>query len=119
MASRPLVLPNPFSGDQNWTEWIGHFEDVAAVNEWRDDDAKLQWLKVRLTGKAQTAFQRFPEDTRKSYVEAKKAMKARFEHSLDRSVIKLSSNFVVVQRMSHGWILPIILSFWLTVRTQI
>ena len=79
MASRPLVLPNPFSGDQNWTEWIGHFEDVAAVNEWRDDDAKLQWLKVRLTGKAQTAFQRFPEDTRKSYVEAKKAMKARFE----------------------------------------
>ena len=61
-GSRPLVLPNPFSGDQNWTEWIGHFEDVAAVNEWRDDDAKLQWLKARLTGKAQTAFQRFPEE---------------------------------------------------------
>ena len=57
MASRPLVLPEPFSGESNWDAWIGHFEDVAAVNGWEEQD-KLLWLRVRLTGRARTAFQR-------------------------------------------------------------
>jgi dsDNA-binding SOS-regulon protein len=78
MAARPLVLPDPFSGESPWDEWICHFENVAAVNEW-NDDAKLLWLKVRLTGKAQKAFQRFPEDARASYEESRKLLKGRFE----------------------------------------
>ena len=49
------------------------------MNEWQDDDVKLQWLKVRLSGKAQTAFERFPQDKKKSYEEAKKAMETHFE----------------------------------------
>ena len=79
MTARPLVLPDPFSGEQNWDEWVCHFENVATVNKWEEDATKLNWLKVRLTGKAQTAFQRFPEATRGSYEEAKKALKDRFE----------------------------------------
>ena len=30
--TRPLVLPDPFSGSGSWESWITHFEDVAAVN---------------------------------------------------------------------------------------
>ena len=56
MASRPLVLLEPFSGEGSLESWLYHFESVAEVNDW-DDGKKLKWLKVQLTGKAQTAFQ--------------------------------------------------------------
>ena len=35
---------------------------MCAVNAW-DDGAKLQWLKDRLTGHAQTTFKRLPQAT--------------------------------------------------------
>lgn len=78
MASRPLVLPESFNGEGKWEEWVYHYENVADVNGW-DDDEKLKWMKVRLTGRAQTALQRLPEASRASYDEAKKALHERFE----------------------------------------
>ena len=50
--ARPHVIPNPFNGarEARWEQWIGHFENVAAVNNWDGAD-KLKWLKVRLTRK--------------------------------------------------------------------
>ena len=51
---------------------------MASVNEW-DDVQKLKWLKVRLTGRAQIAFQRLPEATRNDYAAATKALKDKFE----------------------------------------
>eukprot|EP00731_Ephydatia_muelleri_P038352 Em0729g1a len=58
---RPLLLPEPFSGEasSNWDEWLVYFENCAAVNSWESDEEKLKWIRVRLTGKAQTALQRF------------------------------------------------------------
>ena len=70
MASRLLVLPEPFSGEGSWESWLYHFESVADVNDW-DARKKLKWLKVRLTGKAQTAFQRLPEEASGNCEEAK------------------------------------------------
>ena len=62
---RPLVLPEPFTRDTDYCDWIDHFENVAVVNGW-DEAAKPQWLKVQLTGRAQTALKRQPEVTRNS-----------------------------------------------------
>ena len=60
--SRSPVSPDAYSGVTSWTDWIEHFEAVAVVNAW-DDAAKLRWLPVRLSGKAQTAWKRLaPED---------------------------------------------------------
>ena len=47
MATRPVVLPEVFNGEGSWHQWIFHFENVAAVNEWNDDSC-LCWMKVRL-----------------------------------------------------------------------
>lgn len=48
------------------------------MNGW-DGGQKLKWLKVRLTGRAQIAFQRLPETAREDFKEAKKALTERFE----------------------------------------
>ena len=69
-----LVLPEPFNGEGSWDQWSYHFDNVAAVNSWNDED-KVKWLKVRLMGHAQTAFQRLPEATRADIKLAIKALK--------------------------------------------
>ena len=77
-AARPLVLPEKFSGEGEWSQWICHFENVAAVNSW-NEESKLLWLKVRLTERAQMAFQHLPVDTQADYEGSKAALKERFE----------------------------------------
>ena len=74
-AARPLVLPETFDGTGSWSEWCYHFENVAAVNGW-DGAQKLQWLRVRVTGRAQKALHRLAVAT---YEATRDALTARFE----------------------------------------
>ena len=80
---RPLVLPDRFSGKEEWSQWISHFDNVAAVNTWNEAQ-NLLWLKVCLTERAQTAFQHFPDDVQKNYEAAKKALKIASSLSVGR-----------------------------------
>lgn len=57
---------------------------MADINEW-DAGQKLKCIKVRLTGKAQTAFQCLPEAAKVSYDEAKKVLQEWFEPSSRQS----------------------------------
>ena len=75
---RPVVLPEIFTGEGNFDDWISHFESVAAVNKWSDGE-KLLWLKVRLTGKVHVAFNQLAHETKESYVTARKALQERFK----------------------------------------
>ena len=86
-ATRPLVLPEKFNGTGNFDEWISHFEGIAAINKWTEDDKSL-WLKVRLTDKAHVALTRLPNDAHGSYASLKAALKERFEPSSKREVYK-------------------------------
>ena len=80
MSGKPLLLPEIYSGEsQCWSDWIEHFESVAALNKWATEDEKLKWLKVRLAGKARTALQKLPRNVREEYGECLKALKQRFE----------------------------------------
>ena len=86
-AQRPLLLPEPYDGATgSWPEWEAHFENVAAVNKWESEEEKLMWLRVRLTGKAQTAFMRFPEAIRNDYGERIKALQRRFNPDSKREL---------------------------------
>jgi hypothetical protein len=87
MAQRPLVLPEPYDGvTASWPEWAAHFENVAIVNKWESDDDKLKWLRVRLTGKAQTAFMRFPGAVRENFSESMVALNKRFNPDSKREL---------------------------------
>ena len=87
MAAKPIILPNTFSGDAptSWDEWIVHFNNFVEVNEW-DTSAKLKFLKVRLVGKAQSAFQRLPDTGHDTFDHAVTALKERFEPSSKRNL---------------------------------
>ena len=74
---RPIILPEVFSGEEDFCEWIQHFESVAVVNWW-DDITKLQWLHVRATGKARVALSRAKSE---SYKQAREALQEHFEPS--------------------------------------
>ena len=82
MASRPAVVPEAFSGEEtsSWREWIYHFKSDKDVNGW-NDATKLKWMKVRLTGWAQSVFQQLPTAKTRHYDGTKKALKERFEPS--------------------------------------
>ena len=49
--SRPLILPDKFSGEEDLSEWIVHFDNVSMINGWGDNE-KIKWLNVRVIGKA-------------------------------------------------------------------
>ena len=75
---RPVIIPEVYSGEQPWEDWINHFESIAAINGW-NEEKKLVWLKVRLTGRALLAFRKFSMTTKESYKNVVVAMQERFE----------------------------------------
>ena len=82
-ATRSVVTPNAYTGDSSWTNWVDHFEAVAKMNGW-DDSIKLNWLPVRLTGKAQTAWKRLSDEAKGDFQAAMDALRNRFESSSKR-----------------------------------
>ena len=76
--SRPVLTPDAYTGEGSWDDWLDHFESVAEVNKW-DNAAKLLWLRVRMTGRAQTAFKQLSEETRSEYPACIKGLRERFE----------------------------------------
>eukprot|EP00731_Ephydatia_muelleri_P038807 Em0919g2a len=84
--SKPLLLPEPYGGEAGgWAEWVDHFENVATVNKWATGEEK-KWLKVRLTGKAQTAFKKLPQDVKENYGECMKSLQRRFDPDSKRQL---------------------------------
>jgi len=55
LESRPVIVPECFSGEGSYDYWIDQFESMMEINH-RNDKQKLMWLKVRLTGRASMAF---------------------------------------------------------------
>ena len=77
--SKPVVTPEAYNGEGSFTDWLDHFESVATLNKWKDDD-KVLWLRVRLTGKAQTALKQLPAAVREGgYDDLVRGLRNRFE----------------------------------------
>ena len=53
--ARPLIFPDKFSSEEDFSEWIAHFNSVSMVIGWSDDD-RYKWLNVHVTGKARVTL---------------------------------------------------------------
>ena len=100
-SSRPVLTPDPYSGEGSWDDWVDHFESVAEVNKW-DGAAKLLWLRVRLTGRAQTAFKQLAEEARATYDNCKVALRERFEPA-SKKELYLAEFQTRSKRANEGW----------------
>ena len=85
LSKRPVVLPETFNGEGDWNDWQEHFESVAAVNRWQEQD-KLLWLRVRLVGRAATAFKSIDDGAKGSYPDCVAALKERFDPGSKREL---------------------------------
>ena len=101
VPTRQVVLPETFTGEQNFDHWVSHFESVAAVNKWSDGE-KLLWLRVRLTGKAHVAFDQLTPEAQQSYATAKRALQERFEPESERMLYKAEFDTRKKQK-SESW----------------
>ena len=63
MSIKPIVSPEPFNGEGSFTDWLDHFEGVARLNKWKEEE-KVLWLRVRLTGKPQVAYKQLKLEVR-------------------------------------------------------
>ena len=101
MAAKPPVIPELFSSDKSWDNWIYHFESVAEVCIWNTDN-KLTWLHVRLTGRAGQTFKRLPDDVRASYDDAKAALKRRFKPESQKTLYQTKLQ-TILKRNGERW----------------
>ena len=81
-SGRPVIVPEYFSGEGSYEDWLDQFESIAEINHWNSEQ-KLMWLKVRLTGRALMAYKKFPTATRGSYKKTIKALQERPESRRD------------------------------------
>ena len=78
--TRPIVLPDTFSGEEEWVEWLDNFEACSEVNGW-DDATKCKFVCIRFKGVARKALHDLEEDVRKDWALLKPCLKARFDRS--------------------------------------
>ena len=69
-----MALPEIFTGDgkQSWSDWVDHFGSVAVVNGWTADDKKKKWIRVRITGRAATAYKQLSANDQSTYYRSSK-----------------------------------------------
>ena len=74
---RPPVMPDQFSGQGSWPEFLAHFENCAELNEWTQRQM-AQYLRVSLRGPAYLFLGTLPENRRVDYIELVSALEKRF-----------------------------------------
>ena len=93
MSPRPIVMPDQYTGEEDWMDWIVHFELCARINDW-DDEAKTDFLAVRLTKTAQQVYRDLPSSSKNSYDDLKAAMATRFAVTNHAELHKAELRFV-------------------------
>lgn len=61
-----IMKPEPYNGDDDWDEYLSHFQDCAELGRW-SDRAKLLFLAASLRGQARTFYVSLIAEDKVSY----------------------------------------------------
>ena len=76
-AAQVLVKPRDFQGAGSWRQYQSQFERVAEINKW-NEDRKLVYLWISLTGEALAFVEGLPEEQQNHYAQLCHALDLRF-----------------------------------------
>ena len=74
----PIILPDPYTREEDFTQQLEQFESVATINVWGDDE-KLQWLGQCLKERALTAFKQLSATSKASFWVSAGELKEKFK----------------------------------------
>jgi hypothetical protein len=63
---RPNIKPDPYSGDEDWDQYIAYFEDCAELAQWNEKE-KLLYLATSLKQQARMHYSSLPVAEKRSY----------------------------------------------------
>jgi len=86
-GSSVRVNPRPYNGTSSWRSYMSHFERVSRINRWNEEQ-KIDFLWVNLTGSALTYVETLAEDRTCSYSDLCEALDERFGDSQLAEVFK-------------------------------
>ena len=98
MVTKPLVLPETYTGEGEWSQRICHFENVAIVNGWDDNKKLLRLVKGQTDW---TGAERLSDTASASYKEAKKAQQ-RFKLASSKGLYKAEFQ-TRRKKKAEGW----------------
>jgi len=64
--SRHHIMPEPYTGEEDWDQYIEFFEDCAELTQWTSQE-KLLYLTTSLKGKARLFYSSLPTEEKRSY----------------------------------------------------
>ena len=76
----PTLKPDPYSGQENWEEYISHFENCADLSQWGSRQ-KVLMLAASLRGQARTFYMSLSADEKNSYRSLVSNLSQRFGNS--------------------------------------
>ena len=77
VIKRPVVMPEVFTGEEEWEEWLSAFEACAEVNGW-DDPTKCKFMLVRFHGQARKVIHDLDQATKTNWNQLKSELERRF-----------------------------------------
>jgi len=63
---RHHIKPDPYSGDDDWDQYISYFEDCAELAQWSSKE-RLLYLATSLKGQARLFYSSLPTEEKRSY----------------------------------------------------
>ena len=87
-------MPDQYTGEEYWMDWIVHFELCARINDW-DDETKTDFLTMRLTKAAHQVYRDLPSSCKDNYNELKAAIATRFSATNHAELYKADKHCVL------------------------
>ena len=77
----PVVIPDTYSGEDDWEQYISHFEDCAELGNWSEKEI----LAAKLKGQARVFYTSLPSSDKRSYRLLVARLELRFGSARQRS----------------------------------